>query len=278
MKDISNFTSSFNINKTATYMLSLQISQRGYTYSIIDPFIKQYVGLKHVGYGMELSDENLYDKIKENLSSDAFMSKSYKSVNMIYATRKSVFVPNAVFDKTALKAIASANFPIAATEEIQFNKLKSISAYNVFVVPSFITTLMVNTFPEINFYHQATPFVENLLQNAGEALRVSVNLYYDFADVAITGNRKLLFYNTFGYHTPTDLLYAVTNVIAKTKTDKKTPIYISGYLDKDSDYFTLLYKYFANVYTATPLNNIEFPFKEVEPFIFNNVITLPLCV
>ncbi|MBQ5575128.1 MAG: DUF3822 family protein [Bacteroidales bacterium] len=99
MKDISNFTSSFNINKTSTYSLSIQISQMGYTYCILDSFSKEYVAIKHVGYGTEVTDADLYDKIKDNLAADAFLSKSYKSVDMIYVTRKSIIVPNPMFDK-----------------------------------------------------------------------------------------------------------------------------------------------------------------------------------
>ena len=106
MKDISNFTSSFNINKTNNYNLSLQISMRGYTYCIYDTYAKEYVAIKHIGYGLELSDENLYDKIKENLAADAFLSKSYKSVSMVFVTRKSVIVPSTIFDKTKLKELA----------------------------------------------------------------------------------------------------------------------------------------------------------------------------
>ena len=64
MKDIKNFTSSFNINKTSTYNLSLQISRRGYTYCILDSYSKEYVAIKHIGYDNELNDENLYDRLK----------------------------------------------------------------------------------------------------------------------------------------------------------------------------------------------------------------------
>ena len=108
----------------------------GYTYCILDSFSKEYVAIKHVGYGTEVTDADLYDKIKDNLAADAFLSKSYKSVDMIYVTRKSIIVPNPMFDKTKLKDLVSANFTISDKEEIQFNKLKSISACNVFVIPS----------------------------------------------------------------------------------------------------------------------------------------------
>ncbi len=278
MKDISNFTSSFNINKTNNYNLSLQISMRGYTYCIYDTYAKEYVAIKHIGYGLELSDENLYDKIKENLAADAFLSKSYKSVSMVFVTRKSVIVPSTIFDKTKLKELASANFPIAGTEEIQFNKLKSVSACNVFVIPSYITTLMVNTFPEINFYHQATPYIENLIQNTSEDLKLSANFYYDFIDIAITEQGKLLFYNTFSYRTPTDALYSIGAVMAQLKLEKTTPVLISGYVDKNSDYFKLLSKYLPNVNIAEIDAKITYPFKEVPEHTFLNMITLPLCV
>lgn len=277
MKDISNFTSSFNINKTSTYSLSIQISQRGYTYCILDSFSKQYVAMKHIGYGMELTDENLYDKIKDNLAADAFLGKSYKSVDMIFVTRKSLLVPNSLFDKSRLKDITSANFEITDKEEIQFNKLKSISACNVFVIPSYITTLMVNTFPEINFYHEATPLIENLIRNCSEELTVSVNFYYDFIDVVVTEKGKVLLYNTFAYQGPTDVLYAVSAIMTKLKLDRKTPIKLSGYIDKDSETFNLLYKYHANVSFATLNHNITFPFTDTPEHTFFNMMTLP-CV
>lgn len=277
MKDISNFTSSFNINKTSTYSLSIQISQHGYTYCILDSFSKEYVAIKHIGYGTELSDENLYDKIKDNLAADAFLSKSYKSVDMIFVTRKSVIVPNVVFDKTKLKDLTNTNFEISDKEEIQFNKLKSISACNVFVIPSYITTLMVNTFPEINFYHEATPLIENQIKNGSEEPTISVNFYYDFMDMVVTEKGKLLLYNTFAYQSSTDALFYISSVIDKLKLDKKTAIKISGYTDKDSEIFNLIYKYHPNVSFATLNQNITFPFNDVPQHTFFNMMTLP-CV
>ncbi len=277
MKDISNFTSSFNINKTSTYSLSIQISQMGYTYCILDSFSKEYVAIKHVGYGTEVSDADLYDKIKDNLAADAFLSKSYKSVDMIYVTRKSVIVPNPMFDKTKLKDLVSANFPITDKEEIQFNKLKSISACNVFVIPSYITTLMVNTFPEINFYHEATPLIENLIKNCSEELTLSANFYYDFMDIVVTEKGKVQLYNTFSYQSPTDALFAITSVADKLKIDKKAPIVLSGYIDKDSEAYKLIYKYHANVSFAQLTHNVTFPFSDIPEHTFYNMMTLP-CV
>ncbi|MBR4440441.1 MAG: DUF3822 family protein [Bacteroidales bacterium] len=277
MKDIKNFISSFNINKTSTYNLSLQISRRGYTYCILDSYSKEYVALKHIGYDSELNDENLYDRIKSNLSDDAFIGKSYKSVDLIFVTAKNVIVPNTVFDKAKIKEIASANFDISDKEEIHFNKIKSISACNVFVVPSFITTLMVNTFPEINFYHQGTPFIENAISSFGNILCVSVNFYYDAIDIAITDKGKLLFYNTFPYKTDMDVLYILSSVIEKTNTDKATPIMLSGYVNKKDDVFKLIYKYFPNVYTADLYNDFRFPFADIQEHQFYNLMNLP-CV
>jgi hypothetical protein len=277
MKDISNFTSSFNINKTSTYSLSIQISQRGYTYCILDSFSREYVAIKHVGYGVELNDATLYDKIKDNLAADAFLSKSYKSVDMIYVTRKSVIVPNPMFDKTKLKDLVGANFAISDKEEIQFNKLKSISACNVFVIPSYITTLMVNTFPEINFYHEATPLIENLIKNCSEELTLSANFYYDFMDIVVTENGKVQLYNTFAYQSPTDALFAISSVADKLKLGKKTKIVLSGYIDKDSDVYKLIYKYNANVVFAQLNPNISFPFTDIPEQTFFNMMTLP-CV
>lgn len=278
MKDIFAKTDSCNINKTSTYNLSIQISQRGYTYCILDTYAKEYLAIKHIGYGMELSDENLYDKIKQNLTNDPFMGKTYKSVDMIFVTRKSIIVPNAIFDKTKLKDLTSANFPISDKEEIQFNKLKSISSCDVFVIPSYLTTLMVNTFPEINFYHEGTPFIENIIKNGSEEPTISVNFYYDFMDIAVTEKGKVLLYNTFAYKTATDVLYCVSSVISKLNLKKDTAVRLSGYYDKESDVFKLLYQYLPNVSFVSLSKDLKYPFEESLPeHTFFNMMTLP-CV
>jgi hypothetical protein len=278
MKDIFAKTDSCNINKTSTYNLSIQISQRGYTYCILDTYAKEYLAIKHIGYGMELSDENLYDKIKQNLTNDPFMEKTYKSVDMIFVTRKSIIVPNAIFDKTKLKDLTSANFPISDKEEIQFNKLKSISSCDVFVIPSYLTTLMVNTFPEINFYHEGTPFIENIIKNGSEEPTISVNFYYDFMDIAVSQGGKILLYNTFAYQSATDVLYCIQSIITKLKLDKKTAVKLTGYQDAESEIYQLLYKYLPNVTFNSLNSNYEYSFSnEIPEHTFHNMMILP-CV
>ncbi|MCQ2973220.1 MAG: DUF3822 family protein [Bacteroidales bacterium] len=276
MKNINEQTKAFDNDKTSTYNLSFQISRRGYTYCILDSYSKKYVAINHIGYDTELSDDNLYDSIKTNLSKDSLLSKSYKSVDMIFVTKKNIIVPNTIFDKTKLKELVSANFSINENEEeIQFNKIKSISACNVFVIPSFVTTLMVNTFPEINFYHQATPFIENAIKNYGNDISVSVNLYYDTIDIVITNQGNLMFYNSFAYKTSSDALFILSTIFEKLKIKKTTPIMLSGYITKKDDNFKLLYKYFPNVYMADLNNSYEFPFSDVQEHQFYNLMNLP---
>lgn len=277
MKNFSINTDSCNINKTSTYNLSIQISQRGYTYCILDTYSKEYVAIKHKGYGMELTDENLYDEIKQNLTNDPFMGKSYKSVDMVFVTRKSLLVPNAIFDKSKLKDLTNANFSVSDKEEIQFNKMKSISACNVFVIPSYITTLMVNTFPEINFYHEATPLIENIIKNGSEAATISVNFYYDYMEIAVTEAGKVLLYNTFAYQTATDVLYCISSIMSKLKLDKKTAVRLSGYHDQESEVYKLLYTYLPNVCFVSLNNGYKFQFKDIPEHTFYNMMTLP-CV
>ncbi len=142
---------------------------------------------------------------------------------------------------------------------------------------SFITSWIVYTFPEFSFYHQATPFIENAINSFGNSLCVSVNFYYDNIDIAITDKGKLLFYNTFPYQTDTDVLYLISNVIEKTKTDKATPMMLSGYVNKKDEVFKLIYKYFPNVYTADLYNDYKFPFADIQEHQFYNLMNLP-CV
>jgi len=215
MKAISNFTSAFNINKTSSYHLSLQIGHFGYSDSMIDTIRRQYIALKHAPLEATKSDTIFYDQIKDAIKSDTFLSKNFKSVDFIFVSRKSTLVPSVYFDKSNLKKMVELNFQIADYEEIHFNKIKNPDAYNVFTIPSYITTLMVNAFPEVRFYHQSTSLIEsNLLRSdTGAKTRFALNIYDDFVDILGVKNSKLLFNTTNYYQTGADLVYIITNAM-----------------------------------------------------------------
>ncbi len=77
---------------------------------------------------------------------------------------------------------------------------------------------------------------------------IYVGLNADFFDIAVTGNGKLLLYNTFQYVNETDLLYYVLYVCRQLSlTSQDIPLKLSGELSSRLVYFETLKQYFPAI-------------------------------
>jgi len=276
MGNFTQFDASFNINKTSTYNLTLMFSTNYYTYCLKDVIRKQYVAIKKSDYP-ETKKTLFADKIKEAIKNDVYLNKSYKTVDIIFNTSKFTLVPNEIFNKTTLKAYFKFNNELKEDEEIHFNKLKEADAVNLFVIPANIITFLVNKFPEVKFYQQATSLIEFLINetkdNKSEMPTVLVNFSKENFDIISVCKGKLLFYNTFIYQTPEDFVYYFLNVLKNLDyAPDKIEILLAGEIDIKSDLYLKSYKYFPNYKFAKVTNNFNYGFDTPEHVVANILI------
>ena len=277
MKDFSLFHDSFVVTKTSTYHLSIMLNQGGYSYCIIDTVRKKCVGIKNVNFENIETQEDYYKSIDEFLQKDTILAKSYKSIDFIYASEKSTLVPLKLFDKKRLKQHFCFVEQLSDFEELHFNKLKRIDAVNVFSIPSFITTLMVNKFPELNFYHQASNFIDNSLKKSSEVgSMIGIMMFDNFFDLSYCKSGKLILYNNFEFKTESDFVYHVVNVIQQLQVKKNIPVYLAGNFEKDSKNYQLISKYIKNIKIVKITDNSEckYSFKEVPEHFLTNLLNI----
>jgi len=282
MDNFSLFNESFNINKTSTYQLTIQLGENGYSYCIVDTIRKRYVGIKHVNFEMVLNEEQFFDKVKEILKTDAYLNKSYKGVDLIYVSQKSILIPNEYFDKSNLKTYFKFNHQLSDLEEIHFNKLKNASANLVFAIPSYLTTLFVNTFPEINFFHQATSLVENRLIKNNERNfnynTVLVHFHKNFFDAVVTKGNELLLYNTFNFQNENDYIYYLVNLYQRLGLkSEETELVLLGDIKENSNFHRLTTHYLPNMRFAKINSNTAYFFDTIPQHLFSNILDLNRC-
>ncbi|MBN1252364.1 MAG: DUF3822 family protein [Bacteroidales bacterium] len=278
MKDFALFHDSFVLTKTSTYHLSIMLNQSGYSYCIVDSVRKKCVAIKNVNFGKLDSKDDYYQQIEDYLKKDAFLAKQYKSIDFIYATEKSTLVPIKLFDKRRLKEHYSFVEQLNEYEELHFNKLNRTNAVNVFSIPSFITTLMVNKFPELRFYHQGSTFVDNTLKKSKEVGNVIGIMVFDtFFDLALCKYENLILYSNFEFKTESDFVYHIINVLQQmTINSKDAQVYLSGNIDKDSKHYKLISKYISNIKFVKISDNsdCQYPFKEIPEHYLTNLLNI----
>ena len=278
MKEFALFNDSFSITKTTTYHLSIRVSHLGYSYCIIDTVRKKCVAVKNINFDKVADSDTFFKNVQDFLENDSFLNKFYKSVDFIYQSPKSTLVPNTLFDRKYLKTYFQFSQVLDEYEEIHYNKLSKTPAVNIFSIPSEITTLMVNKFPELRFFHQASIFIENTLRQAADKKNmVSVMTNNDFFDIVVTESGKLFLYNNFPYQNENDFVYHIMNIYHQLNiSPKDIGVYLSGDIDMEDKRYKLLSKFIRDVNMVSIKDNSEcqYDFDEIPEHFFANLLNV----
>ncbi len=278
MREFSLFNDSFSATKTTTYHLSILLSGMGYSYCVVDTVRAKCVAIKNVNFDNVGEGDVFYKNVEDFLKHDSFLNKFYKSVDFIFQSSKSTLVPNALFDRKRLKSYFEFNQVLDEFEEIHYNKLERTEALNIFSIPSSITTLMVNQFPELRFYHQASIFIDNTLRKAKSVKSlVAVMVHDDFFDLAVCESGKLFLYNNFQYQNNSDFVYHILNVYQQLKIKPtEVGIHLSGDIEEHDQRFKILLKYIKEINFAriTDNSNCQYSFDEVPEHFLANLLNI----
>ncbi len=278
MKDFAYFNDTFSITKTNTYQLSILLKPSGLTYTIVDTVRKKCVAIKNVNFKDLKSTNDYHNRINDALANDSFLAKNYKGIDFIFSSRKSTLVPMEYFDKKLLRDYYTTTHQLDEFEEIHFNKLDKTDTVNIFSIPSDITTLMVNQFPELKFYHQASTFIDSTIRKSEtNGHIIGVMVYKSYFDISVCDNGKLYLYNNLDYANEADFVYHIVNIYQQLNIpDGKTNMYLSGDIDKDSKKYKLLNRYVRNIWFAKILDSkgLDYGFKEVPEHFLSNLLNI----
>jgi hypothetical protein len=254
MADIDLIDKSLDLNKTEKYHISIQIDLDGVSFCILDISRSIYVAFKKYTINKVKDTENLVDRIEKILSEDDLLTHSFRSSSLLYLTQKSTLVPASFFDEGKMKDFFEFNHALEELDELNFNFIQDIDAYNVFAIPTDVANLVYNKFRTVKFYHQATPFIKSVISGFGEPSGMHINLNRDFFDIIVKENDKLKFYNTFRFLNETDLLYFVMYVSTQLNINNKTILLtLCGEPSDKPVFFDALGKYFPNLSYFEPV-------------------------
>ena len=279
MKNFFVFNEGFSKSKTASYILSLQLSNNGYSYAIVDPTSGKYSAVNHHNFDKKLSGKSIVEKVESMLKEDLFLSKNYRNVFFSVIESKSTLVPKEMFDRKQIKKYFTFNHPLDEFEELHFNYIKKADAYNIYAIPSDITTLMVNKFPEIIFVHHNNVFVKDIISRA-EKLKfklpyIQINVNINSFDIGIYKDDKFQMMNTYSFSDNHDFIYYVLNTINQYDIKlNKAYIGFSGFVEKETEFYYFIHQYLPKISFLKLNTGLEFNFKDVEEHLFYNLLSL----
>jgi hypothetical protein len=279
MKNFFVFNEGFSKSKTSSYILSLQIDETGYSYSIVDTAGKAYAAINHHTFDKKFAENSVVEKAEMMIREDLFLSKNYKAVYFSYITQKSTLVPAELFDKQNIREYFMFNHNLDESEEIHFNYVKKIDAYIIFAIPSELTNVLINKFPEIVFIHQNNLFINNCI-NRAERMRykvpyITINVNSGSFDIAIYKDDKFVMCNTYLYTNDNDFVYYLMNTLNQYEIrTNKSYIVFTGFVERDTEFFYLLHQFLPKINFLKLESGFSYNFKDVDEHLLYNLLNL----
>jgi len=250
MHELSLVDYTFEKERSNQYHLSIQSGLNGFSFCIFDNLQQKHIVFRRYVFDTNQLIENYLTQLDEIFKNDDLLKLHFASAAFLYLTQKSTLIPEIYFNKNELKSYFEFNQSIDMLDELHFNYLPSVNAYNVFALHSYIISAVSNQVKGIRFYHQALPFIEKVLQlNAGFNKKVlTISLNYNFFDLTVTSGNKLLLYNTFQYAGKEDLIYFILFICKQFNMNPDdTDLFLSGELADMMLYYDAIREYIPGV-------------------------------
>jgi hypothetical protein len=272
----SIFDKAFDKEASQYYGLSIQTSLDGFSFCIIDPQSKKYLGLVNYDLQHIIGSQMLSQAIDELIRNDELLKLPYESIRIIFETHKSTLVPHAFFDPDNLTTHLKLHHQIDHDEIVRSDNLPVLEARNVWLIPENVCKVLKIRFPVAAVHNHASVLIESLLalsKNRDEGNTVFVYVRKNMFDIVVLNGNKLLFYNSFRYAAKEDFIYFLIYVLEQLELNPEmVQLTFLGEILRLSSIYDVAHKYVRHVGFGTRPVNFKFSyvFDDIpEHFYFN---------
>lgn len=265
------------------YKLSIQLSLDGFSFCIFNKAHNKFLSIESNELQNVKNTDDFCIIFEDFFQKHPWLNLSYKPVNILFESTKSTLIPTPLFDAKEEENYTKLNFTFSDDQIIRTDKLVNVDAYKLYTVPKHLIDLLNRLFPGHHLFSHAGILIESLLilnKNQPARKRCYVNVRNSYLDIIITEGRKLLYYNAFNYKTKEDFIYYLIFVLDQLKLNpEEIELVLSGYIDKNSKLFELVYKYVRNI-TFPPLTdsfNYSYIFNDIPTHHYFNLLNFYLC-
>jgi len=273
---------SFRAERSADYLLYVQLENDGLTYCIVDPASKLCLAFIKHPFSLRVSGGERTERLEAVIREDNNLALHYKSVRILHYSQHSTLVPADLFDISVAADYLRYNHHIDDKSEIFTDYIEPVRAYNVFSIPDNVVAVFRNNYEKVAFEHHSTPFICNASVSAtGNETTVHAGINSGFIDIAVLKSNKLDMYNSFQYANEADLLYYILYVYKQMSLDPESNcLFISGEMSRKLSYIEILKQNFLKTGHGASAQNIKLApeLNSLNTYKYLNLLSLITCV
>lgn len=235
---------SFDLEKSYEYILSIQVSLNGFSFSIVRPSDKVLLFFKTIP--LKISSNALFlRRFKEWIASEELVQKPFKKVRLIIFSDKFSFVPAQLQHKDLNEDLVHLLFQSADTYQFAENLVKILSAKLLFAIPDGLIHAVQELVGECEIIHPLKLIINSTLKTTDDQ---SLVLLFDENNLQliVVQNKELLLANSFRINHANDVVYFILTALKQLNVaSRKTKLFYSGQSTYLIDSVTNLEKHFS---------------------------------
>jgi len=245
------FDETFDPDRSESYILSVQVSYQGVTFSINDTVRGMHIAYVSSPFNSKLSvTDDWSENISWLFSKYEVLMRKYKKVLLTFESNLFTTVPTDLFIAERAKELFELVHPLPNLFEIRFNHLKESKATVVFAIPYTITSKWLTYQPNTEFvgFSSALIAYSGMVKSPKDEPTMNVLFANDFFTAAISINNELKHCNSFSFININDAAYYIINFCKQAGFDAgKTSLSFAGDIDDAKGIESLLAQYIAKV-------------------------------
>ena len=273
---ISIQSDNFNIALANSYHLSIQLGISHFSYCLLNTTTFTYDYAKK--YSLS-SKEDITTEITEIINNDAIIKADFSSQSVAFVNFPSTLVPNILYKEEEAELLLAFNTEVNG--KILTDNILSQKAHLIYAVPESIVSIVSNFFPKAKQKAQESILIQQYSQLNTDTEKAYLYLNEHKVGITIFKGDQLIFNNTFDYTTKEDLLYYSLFSFEQLKLSPESiDVTVFGTIEKEDEYFNLLYDYIRNVKLGERPHQFTFPnaFNTLAQHKYFGLFTQVLCV
>ena len=250
-------TGSFNPEKTNEYILSIQISLGGFSFSIFSSRENKIVAFKHAPLKIS-SDILILRHFNEWIKNEEVLQKKYLRTVLVYYSSEFSLIPETLFNSQLVKEATTRLIDANEQKQVEIGTIKELGtpAKVVFYLPKNLKEMICQNFPSAKLIHPVQLIIEQSPQ--GNKKNKVVLLYYKKSFIVVASrDKQILLANSFNIEHINDLVYFLLNALVQLNLNlKETDLFILEALTRIEELEELLRPYFPEISYLSPSNSV----------------------
>lgn len=269
MKSSFVIDETYDLEKSSQYIVSIQLALDGFSFVITDSERNKLIVFHYQPVSMSLPEIDFFNAADDYFKGQVFFQESYKEVRVFFSFPKYTLLPASFFKLESLKKYFEFNHKLGEFEELNYDRLNHGNIYNVFAIPSDLSSIVVNYFNSFKVIHASSIFIDmsiNMSKNSDDT-NLFVHLHDKYFFIVAVRKNELVFSNCFEYEGTSDFIYFVMNVVEQLKFNPNDiKVYAMGDIYKLSNNLLIMKRYLKNVslFEAFSEDNFSYGFGDVE--------------